>query len=348
MANETGASALLATLLDPAFDNALKTAFVSQFRRAIEEDGVDSLHGGPSHVVCEQDSLDLLLAWGDWLIVIENKVAAGAITREQLNKYYRRLVRKSQRQEVLGIPAGQARIAVVYLTPTRGVGGMEFASLTLDPTRRDAKVHLAWPDLLDWLAAQVAGDSKDLYSSLIASGAERVRAIIASRAAPKTVEDANRQGIRALMAAVADGIDSLYTGVHPLKLNTWRDTRVEELYTGLDSGNANTFLRVLAAQSDCEDLSQLEIVVELEFKIADAAPPVAKAWFANADHASWSRVLGIATKSVEVEQKRRSFTYHYHLQGTQDEAAQTLAAGFMRFVCVFSYLLSQSKSVDAQ
>ncbi|TWT33906.1 hypothetical protein KOR34_37420 [Posidoniimonas corsicana] len=348
MANETGASALLATLLDPAFDNALKTAFVSQFRRAIEEDGVDSLHGGPSHVVCEQDLLDLLLAWGDWLIVVENKVAAGAITREQLNKYYRRLVRKSQRQEVLGVPAGQARIAVVYLTPTSGVGGTEFASLALDPARRDAKVHLAWPDLLGWLEEQETGDCKDLYASLIACGAERVRTIIASRSTPKTVDDENQRGIVALVDQVRGNINSLVGDARPLKLKVWPSPEARWLYTDLAEGDANVNLRVLAAGSDCTNAEQLDLAVELDFKVADKAPQAVKEWFARADYPAWAALLGLAMKSVEVEGKRMSFTNYRQLQGVQSEVAVTLAASFMRFVCVFEYLLSQSRSVDAQ
>ncbi len=337
--DEAGATSLLATLLDPVFEHPLRLKFVAHMRTLLHEAKVDVPDTSPSHVVCEYEAIDLVLAWGNWIVAIENKIAAASITRGQLNRYYKKLIRNANKRETLGIPTGAARICIVFLTPTPGVGGTEFNALDLDRDRKDGRLHISWSELLEWLDSHCSQQPDDPYARIVHDGSVRVRAIIDNRYQTKTVDDENRRGMKALMSEVKNSIRTTLAPNTSMKLTDWRDPRMDELYTGIAGGNANVFFRIYAEDTDCADGSALDVDTVIEFKVAHKAPASLKRWFGELDYPRLSRLIGVAEDTVTFDADRSSFLHRQQLQGARSDLADHIASTFVRFVCMFESLI---------
>lgn len=332
VANEPGVSALLATLLEPNIGHPLRTAFIARFRDRLAAAGVTLTEMNPSRVLCEQEGLDLLLAWSDWLIVIENKVAAASITRGQLNRYYQRLIRKASKQEVLGIPPGKAQIAMVFLTPTPGIGGTEFASLELNIDRQDSKLHISWSDLLDWINDYPAGQPIEPFELLVRHGCECVKAILDSRTTPKTEDTPNRQGMRQLLVEVKRNTQTTLSTDGSLVFNDWKDPYGDSANVAIDNRNVNLWVRLIADESDCGTPDAIDSPIYMGFKVAIKSPAELKSWFQQVDFDRLAEVLDIPSHAIELDREKWSFEFCRSHQGDLKQISHKVAQEFVRLL----------------
>ena len=112
--------------------------FWERFCKHLKPAGVElPCDHGPQIVLQEYKNVDLVMVWGEWILLVENKVAAASITRGQLVRYYQDTLAameqgiflKSEDMEPEDIR--NKRICIVYLTPTRKMGTAEFKSTKL-------------------------------------------------------------------------------------------------------------------------------------------------------------------------------------------------------------------------
>ncbi len=342
--DEAGTTSLLATLLDPIYEHSLHFQLVEHLREMLHGISVDVPDGPLSRVECEYDGIDLVLAWGNWIVAIENKVAGASITRGQLNRYYKKLIRKNSKQDVLGIPTGKAQICIVFLTPTLGVGGTEFQSLELESDRKDGKLHFSWSELLGWLDSIGSEQPGDTYAQIIHDGGLRVRAVIENRHKTKTIDDENRRGMKALMSEIKKSIQAFMVPNVSMKLTDWRDPQCEEVYTGVSGGNGNVYLRIHTSDSNCEDPDALDVDAAVEFKVANKAPASLKKWFSELNYRRVAGLLGASENAMSIQNDRWSLVHRSQMQGTQSELADRIASMFVRFACIFEALIKMRES----
>ena len=346
--DELGASSLLATLLDPAFNHPLQLEFLNHMRGLLREVSIDVPDVSPTKVFCEYRLIDVLVVWGNWILAIENKVAAASISRGQLKRYYHRLVHSISRDDILGIPDGSAQIGIVFLTPTPGMGGTEFQSLELDSQRSDGKLHLSWSGLLDWLDDHRSAGSDDTYRRVIQDGASQVHAILTDRSQTKTVYDENRQGMREFISELKNTIQVTLRPNGSMKIIDWHDPQLELIYTNVSGGSANVYFKILAKDSDCSDPGELDMNILFEFKVAAKAPAWLKQWFSDQDHRRFAGLIGLLEKAIAVDTDRGSIKFEQRLQGTRLELVEDVANTFFRLVFTFGSLIRMKEESDPQ
>src|SRR5262245_47391914 len=116
---EDGTTSLLATLLNLEYGHPTQANFRQRFAVHLTAAGISLPHDVAPVVIRQQYmNMDLVIVWQDWVIVLENKVQAASITRNQLNRYYRVALKTMQAGEFLDDAqlAGK-RLGILYLTP---------------------------------------------------------------------------------------------------------------------------------------------------------------------------------------------------------------------------------------
>lgn len=154
ISNEVGTSAFLGTLLDPRNDDPVFAQARIAIAHLLKRHGIEVSSPEPTVVELEYLSIDLVAVWVPWIFLIENKVASASVTRGQLRDYYSVCLLHLARNGFLkhaGEAVSQKPLCFIYLTPTPYTGMVEFETLELDSNRTDAKIHLAWSELLDCL-----------------------------------------------------------------------------------------------------------------------------------------------------------------------------------------------------
>jgi hypothetical protein len=218
ISDEAGASSFLATLLDA------RNAVYKPIRRKLADllDLPIPEKVEPSIVRREHLDMDLVVEWGDWLVIIENKVCAASVTRGQLDRYYK----GADKLRNTGPDATPTRrICMVYLTPTLTTGKAEFDSLTVSEV--DAKKHIAWPTLCDAIRPFNKETNGDLAEGLIALGIEAIASLIADRKTAMLVEDEVRMALRAVLMEMRSSLKDLYPD---LTFSRWSSAEAEQLF----------------------------------------------------------------------------------------------------------------------
>ena len=193
VASEPGTSALLATLLDPELVHSCRDAFLTCFTARLAAAEVVVEASGPQTVQCEYYGYDLIAKWGEWTILIENKVAGASIRPGQLASYYKDVCQRKDSGELATDNLAGKNICMVFLTPAQNTGQSEFGSLKVDEARGDKKVLLSWGDILDDIGKAFRDDSPvDPYVSLIRPGMVLTKELVSRPRGPKYVNTPER------------------------------------------------------------------------------------------------------------------------------------------------------------
>jgi PD-(D/E)XK nuclease superfamily len=332
--DENGTSCLLATILDPCFADPRQAVFRESFRSRLLAVGIDvSTEMGPSTIRPEYLNVDLAMLWGDWIVLLENKVAAASITRNQLAIYYDIALKQMQSGSFLDVAVPLAcRIAVVYLTPVVTVGAIEFASLTLRPDRRDAKLHLAWADLIDDAWRAFPGTSTDSFGKLVVDGVKRTAEILSTRPIPKIAETPARIATISLLRAIRGQVIEMMAHESDLRLLEWLGEN-QGIYGNIGGSDANVYLNDVVIGADALDPSKIRLRAVFSFRAAERAPKAKRDLFAAFRTNHWEQALALPAGTLAID--KRGYVIHEVLRdGVFQQIVDDLAALFCRFLSV--------------
>jgi hypothetical protein len=280
---EGGTSSLLATAFDPQqFKDERQRAFRERFCGRLRKAGVDlSAADGPSRVEQEYGGMDLVMVWSRWILIIENKVAYASITPNQLQRYYKSVLKQMKHGTFLkDKDAANKRICVVFLTPTANMGLHEFASLELKDTdgeRKDTKVHMSWEAMLDDLRQAFPADSAgDPLGKLIQHGCTLSDSILERNRdkSPKFIETDERNATKEFLRDVKTKIKGLMQFDKIFKLNDWKDPDHDLLYGNIAGDDGNVYFTANAAGTNLLNKEQGILNGSLDFRVAGKAGPV--------------------------------------------------------------------------
>lgn len=163
----------------------------------------------------EREGVDILLESDDIILIIENKLSAGAKQVGQLLRYYR------QRR----IAAPSSRIIAVYLAP-REVGLSEVTRLGQDTEflshPKDLAVHVSWDDVFS-LPSTFSYD----YANLISPTLQHIQ---------KAIEDASTAkyrsvGERKIVRGIAEEVSQQLKTTTSTRFKRWSGREIEEIYS---------------------------------------------------------------------------------------------------------------------
>jgi len=299
--DEVGTSALLAAALDPGLGHGGQAVLWRGLAEALGLPPEEPVQ----RVACEVDGVDVLALTPSWCVAVENKIDAASVAPGQLGRYYRTLLARAKRGEVVaGEPLGNRGICVAFLTPGPDAGAKEFGALEL---RRpgDRKQRLTWDDLLA-LAGEAFAGSEQGAAALLRAGFARTRQLLAERAdrAPKTVKDGRRLALEALVEDVERRVHDLARLEDGLKLTRWRDPQIVQFYGGLGgTDGGNVYCTVHAAPSDATG-ETVDAEATLRFQVTAAAPKRHRQRFQQVPLADWAAMLGAPAEELAVDAEK--------------------------------------------
>lgn len=345
--DEDGTTNLLATILDPRINSPIQ----SEFRYAIcERLSRLSIHippdAVPQQVVPQYLCIDLVVVWGGWILLIENKVRAASITRNQLQRYYDlSLIEMGSGKFLADSTLASSRLAVIYLTPTEDVGGAEFASLQLNPQRDDRKAHLSWPGLLDdFRTALHKAKMADPLTRLIADGCLCVKEILSSSTLPKTAESPHRIEAKSFLDRVQTRVSELLEIHGPFKLSRWKDPRCDQLYGWLGGDLGNVYFEIFEDGSDLAQCPGALIHYRICFWIAKKAPRLVGQEFGECPLENWATILGIPPEQLSSIRESTGVGLQNIVTGDFDHLIEMAISMFCRFMVTFRGFMERKLS----
>lgn len=207
---EETASAFLATLLD--YDPAFRMAFL---RLILDDPAVEETESWL--VAVEEDRVDVTLESPSTIVLIEDKISAGAKQQEQLLRYYRGTVEAKP----------DKRIVAVYLAPGgMGAGEVEAVrrSAVFAGRQGDLTTHVAWEEV-----ARLVNDlPEDERSWFARSGMDEIERAIAQAREEKYPPLGDRGVVRDIADAA---ITDLAARCPDVRLGRWNARDVEVILT---------------------------------------------------------------------------------------------------------------------
>lgn len=209
LGREEAASAFLAMALEGV------PRFRSHFFQLVVPDEYTSLSRREWSVKVEVRQVDVRMESGNIIVLIENKVNAGARQDNQLLRYYLRERKHNPR----------ARVIMVYLAPgqigksevARVINSCEFQACTDDHVH-----HLSWETLAKY--SPRAGDIRD---EILRSGLDEVQRIIADARAGIYICEGDRKIIRNIVKRAFIQL----TEQTNVRLKLWRGRDIEQIFT---------------------------------------------------------------------------------------------------------------------
>jgi len=349
--DEPGTSSLLATVFDPGFMHEGQGSFRKKFaERLAAQDVILPVEGKPAVVQPEYLNVDLVLVWGQWILLIENKVSRAAITRRQLARYYKAALKTISRGVFLNSDTYRDHdICVVYVTPTESTGAAEFASLQLAEDRKDKKVHLPWTAMLDDLEASFPPhDEDDSYARLIRDGCQLTKEILQKHSAKTiTADTPERIATKAFLDRMQKKVADMMGLETALKLMRWKDPRMDELYGQLGGNNANVYLNIFDQGTDLTNQDDAVLSGSVSFQIARKARRKYRDRFASFPHHYWSEMIGLAAESLRINDHEVMVLLENTWSGTCEELERELAGLFCRFLMVCRPFMVDPQAPDA-
>jgi hypothetical protein len=281
------------------------------------------------------------MVWGEWVFLIENKVADASITRNQLNKYYRAILKSMDRGTFLPMhECGKKRVCVIYLTPKETSGVTEFASLELESARQDKKVHLSWNAILDDLKQSfVERDTTDSFGILIRHASELTQDILTERGKNerKTVLTPERSATRDFLRDARKAIDETMRFIRsPLyKLTDWNAPNLDEIYGNIASDFGNVYFTVFPNNTTLVDRDDARVNGSIAFKIAGKAPKSRQEMLHSVAPNHWAPVLGIPHDSLRIDEGNSRLVFEHVWQGKYIDVLDQVTSLFCRFLLAF-------------
>ena len=344
ISGEGGTSSLLATLLNPLFKQPGQVEFLQVFCERLKLEGVSLSTDGPQVVKQEYMDMDIAMIWDNWIVVLENKISAASISRYQLQKYYKSITGKISKGGFLGIKQDQSNhICIIYLTPTKSIGGAEFNSLHLNEERQDAKVHLSWEVLLLDIEKIFRKEPiADPYVRLVHDGIELTNKLLKSKPVPPVPETEIRIEMKSFMDKVEQRIRAIMQLEPTLQLMLWRDIRADQLYGNVAGKNTNVYFDLLEEGTSIPKEGTLQLRMGFSGKVAKKAPREYKKKFNEYAASYWSAMLALDNDVLEVDTQKYSASVEVNWSGERSQLIQDAAALFCRFLMTFRPFMIES------
>ena len=353
---EEGTSSLLATALDPqcADKDKRQRLFREKFCTRLRAWGVDLLADGPAPVLLEHRGMDLLMVWGDWILILENKVAAASITRGQLQGYYDAAVTKKGRldqQRLGGLSLNpneirNKRICIVFVTP-KETGDEEFRSVRLNKDRTDAKVHLSWQDLLDDLDhAFPEGTASDPFGTAIRDACKRTAELLEKYRVEPPIWPPERVASKRFVEDVRLQVEGMIRRFQPdLKLYVSPDSKFDQLYGHIGGNSGNVDFRLWPTDTTLVNQDNTILNGWVRFKITDKAIGKRSEEFSAVPVEIWASILGLSSDGLRYDEDECSVTHERRWSGRRDDLVKELASLFSRCLMVFRPFMADQQAV---
>jgi hypothetical protein len=330
---EGGTSALLATLLDPSNTHEGARPFREWFAQLL---GLSLPESGPEIVKTEVESLDLLLIWGEWVIVVENKVAAASIVRGQLQKYYQYVIKAIAEGRIPSSPGLEEKhVCMVYLTPA-GVGREEFDSLHLDETRQDRKAHLSWDPLLEAVDKFFPRDnSDDSYTALVSNALALTKEILVKNRPPVTPDTPQRVATKKFLDEMEKTVGQMLKFEDTCRFHRWKDPKNDSLYGHIGGEGGNVYFSIFPEGTDLSECDNATIHFELLFKTAGKSSRSVREEFRQVPLDGWGLVLGLENRTLVLGSDNDRISLETTWKGTYADLLASGASMFCRSLLIF-------------
>ena len=348
--DEVGTSSLLATLFNPEFKQPGQVEFLQVFCKMLKSEGVSLSTDGPPVVKPEYMDMDIVMLWDDWILLLENKLSSASITRYQLQRYYKSITEKISKGGFLGIKQDQSNhICIIYLTPTKSIGGAEFNSLHLNEERQDAKIHLSWEVLLLDIEKIFRKEPiTDPYVRLVHDGIELTNKLLKSKPVPTVPETEIRIAMKSFIDKVEQRIRVIMQLETTLQLMLWRDIRADQLYGNVSGKNANVYLDIIEEGTSIPEEGTLHLRLGFSGRVANKAPSAYKKQFNKYEASYWSAMLALDQNALEVDTQKCSASVEVDWSGERSQLIQDAAALFCRFLITFRPFMGESNTSPAK
>jgi hypothetical protein len=344
ISNEVGTSAFLGTLLDPRYEDTVFAQARNAIAHLLKRHGIEVSSPAPTAVELEYLGIDLVVVWPPWNLLIENKVASASVTRGQLRDYYSACLLHLNRNGFLkhaGEAVSQQSFCFIYLTPTPYTGMVEFDSLELHSSRADAKIHLAWSELLDCLTP-LAGKIDDHASWLFNAGVDRVRDVLEAAKHGRLPEDEQRCRIQALLNELKRRLEKneLTSG---LAFQRWSQQSREQLFAAGPARSAYVGLYLSYDGTDFPSAKTIRPVGDISFDVASKHRARLRGLVTTRSHEEWAELLGVASSEIQVNGEKGSLTWRFSLpEMSTEEFLCATAERLGVFSSVFRDTLAES------
>lgn len=344
ISNEAGTSAFLGTLLDPLNDDTVFTQARIAIAHLLKRHGIEVSSPAPTIVELEYLSIDLVAVWPPWILLIENKVASASVTRGQLKDYYSVCLLNLARNGFLnhaGEAVSRQPLCFIYLTPTLYTGMVEFETLELDSSRADAKIHLAWSELLDCLTPLV-GKIDDHASWFFKAGVDRVRDVLEAAKAGGLPENERRCRIQALMNDLKSRLQKSEQA-SGLAFQRWSQQSREQLFATGPARSAYVGLYLSYDGTDFPSAKTIRPVGDISFDIASKHRARLRGLVTTRSPEEWAELLGVASSEIQLNGKKGSLAWRFSLPEMSTEEFLIAAAERLGvFSSVFRHTLAES------
>lgn len=252
------------------------------------------------------------------VVVIENKIGAGAVQQDQLRRYYSR-----QKEET-----PNCQVVVVFLTPRPGVGRKQSAQLQgagfLDP--RDFVSHIAWDRVAALVKEQIKGG--DPLQDFAETGLCAIERVIDDAQTERYPLVGDRVVVEQIVALAADELQRRLPSV---KWCRWRSRTSHVIYTARSNHTVKVSAKFQVSKED--NLSPLgvcrgdEAHLTLQLRVQLSVRGKRKAGLCQ----KWKELLHAGTVEIPGigrlvrEDKAAWMRYEEPVNGTKDALSRRLA-----------------------
>ena len=344
ISNEVGTSAFLGTLLDPRNDDTIFAQARIAIARLLKGYGIEVSSLAPTVVELEYLSIDLVVVWPPWTLLIENKVASASVTRGQLRGYYSDCLLHLDRNGFLkhaGEAVSRYPLCFIYLTPTPYTGMVEFETLELNSSRTDEKIHLAWSELLDCLTPLV-GKMNDHASWFFKAGVDRVRDVLEAAKIGGLPEDERRCRMQVLMNELKNRLQESEQA-SGLTFQRWSQESREQLFATGPARSVYVGLYLSYDGTDFTSAKTVRPVGDISFDVASKHRARLRGLVRTRSHEEWAELLGVASSEIQLDSEKGSLAWRFSLpEMSTEEFLHATAERLGVFFSVFRGILAES------
>ncbi len=341
IADEGGATALLATAFDDSADPSAST-IQSEFRRKIlHHCGLQFNEPRPSKILLEYDQKDLIVVWDDVLLLFEVKITASSVRPGQLQPYYEQIRDRIEDGTFRGIN----KVYFIFLTPDN-VGGNEFKSL--NPVPPDEKKHIGWTTILKVIQQSLPYDPSCTKTTppglewLLHHGCSRISTLLSGREKPKVEVTDARARCREFIVRVRETVNSAWPGSDLHFAPKWSDKSIEQIFANLGGEKAgNVYLDLSPHSTYFSDPSQEHILEgKCYFKVANRFAKLKQHLFEGYASNNCALLLGIESgQKPTVDHHTLTVEVPISWRGSEEELVTRSSALFLRMLSTFRHLM---------
>jgi hypothetical protein len=195
-----------------------------------------SQSAGQWRIEVEQHEIDILMARNDTVVIIENKIAEGSLSKGQLLRYY-----LEQRART-----PNHRIVAVMLAPRRvGVNEVKLLCESNELVESDTACHLQWESVL-----KIPECFNDPNAAWIKQTLSNVEDYINQLRGRKLA----LEGDRGVLNGIIDELLRRVASTSPMEVAPYKVTRIQEVYSC-----KNTCTMAVGFEFDCESEGDREV-----------------------------------------------------------------------------------------